>query len=304
MDNVLLVGGSGLVGRQLQKHLTSKGYSVSILGRSISKLENVNSYSWNISSKTIDEKAITSADYILNLSGAGIADKRWSNSRKKIIISSRVDSTKLLIETIKKTNSKPKAFISASAIGYYGSTNSDKIFKENDLPSNDFLGNCCKSWEDSTNEVKTLGIRRTIIRIGIVLSRNGGALTKMITPYKYGFGSAIANGKQYMPWIHINDLCEIFITAIENKEMEGAFNAVSPEHITNKEFSISLAHRLKKQIWLPNVPKIIIQLILGKMSVIITNGSRVSSKKILDQGFNFKYSNLAHALDDILSKKQ
>ena len=111
----------------------------------------------------------------------------------------------------------------------------------------------------------------------------------MITPYKYGFGTAIANGKQFMPWIHISDLCELFITAIENKDMQGVFNAVSPEHITNKEFSISLAHRLKKQIWLPNIPKIIIQLLLGKMSVIITNGSRVSSKKILDQGFNFKY---------------
>jgi uncharacterized protein (TIGR01777 family) len=303
MEKVLLVGGNGLVGTQLRKKLITKGYSVSILGRSKSILENVESYLWDVDSKKIDEKAITSTDYIINLAGAGIADNRWTDSRKKIIISSRVDSTKLLVETIKKTNSTPKAFISASAVGYYGAITSDKILSENDIPSGDFLSNCCQLWENSSKDLEALNIRRVIIRVGIVLSNKGGALTKMTPPFKLGFGSAIASGKQYIPWIHIDDLCEIFIKAIENQKMKGAFNAASTTPITNNEFSSTLAKTLKKPYWLPNIPRFIIKLLLGEMSVLITEGSRVSSNKILATGFTFKHSNLESVLINLLSKK-
>jgi len=303
MENVLLVGGSGLVGRQLRKKLILKGYSVSILGRSKSKLENVDSYLWDINSKTIDKNSITSADYIINLAGAGIADKRWSKTRKKIIISSRVDSTKLLVETIKKTTSTPKAFISASAVGFYGAITSDIILSEDDLPSDDFLSNCCQLWENSSKEIEALNIRRVIIRVGIVLSNKGGALTKMTLPFKLGLGSALASGNQYMPWIHIDDLCEIFIKAIEDQEIKGAFNATSPSPITNNDFSSTLVETLKKPYWLPNIPTFIIKLLLGEMSVLVTEGTRVSSKKILSTGFTFKYSKLESALISLLSKK-
>lgn len=300
MDKVLLVGGSGMVGIQLQKKLLDRGYSVSILGRSKSKFENIDSYIWNIETGEINEAAISAADYIINLAGAGIADSKWSEARKKVIISSRVDSTKLLVETIKKTNSNPKAYISASAVGYYGAKTSDKIFKEEDLPADDFLSNCCQAWEDSSKELKDLNIRRTIIRIGIVLSNNGGALTKMIPPFKLGLGSAIASGKQHMPWIHIDDLCEIFIKAIEDSKMEGVYNAVSPNPVTNEEFSAELAKTLKKPYWLPNIPTTIMKLILGEMSILVTEGSRISCNKTLSKGFTFKHPKLKEALNDLV----
>ncbi len=304
MNNVLLVGGSGLVGKQLQKQLILKGYSVSVLGRTIASSNKVKSYQWDLAKNLINEDAIIKADYIINLAGAGIADKRWSKTRKKELVDSRVNSTKLLVETIKKRNSKPKAFISASAVGYYGAINSDKIFSEDDLPTDDFLSNCCQLWENSSKDLESLKIRRIIIRVGIVLSNKGGALTKMITPFKLGFGSTIADGKQYMPWIHIDDLCEIFIKAMENNEMEGAYNAASPNPSTNNEFGSILAKTLNKPIWIPNIPTFIIKFLLGEMSVLVTEGSRVSSNKILATGFTFKHSNLESALIDLLSKKK
>ena len=300
MDRVLIVGGSGMVGAQLQKKLIERGYSVSILGRSKSKVDINCFFKWNIETKTIDEEAITSADYIINLAGAGIAAKRWTNARKKEIISSRVDSTKFLVETIKKTNSKPKAFISASAIGYYGAITSDKIFNENDSQSEDFLGTCCQAWEDASKEIVELNVRRTIIRIGIVLSNNGGALTKMLPPFKFGFGSAIATGKQYMPWIHIDDLCEVFIKAIEDSKMEGIYNATSPNPPTNNGFSIALAKVLKKPYFLPNIPSFLIKTALGERAVIALKGNKVSAEKIKAKGFKHEYLKLEDALINLL----
>ncbi|MDG1477876.1 MAG: TIGR01777 family oxidoreductase [Vicingaceae bacterium] len=301
MKRVLIAGGSGMVGTQLKTKLLEKGYKVSILGRSSSKLDNVNSYLWNIHAKTIDEKAITSADYIINLAGAGIADSRWTTSRKEIIISSRVDSTELLIHTIKKTKSTPKVFISASAVGYYGATTSDKIFNEEDLPGNDFLSKSCQLWEDSSKKNENKNIRQVTLRIGIVLSDKGGALVKMITPFKFGLGSAIATGKQYMPWIHIDDLCNIFIKAIEDEQINGTYNAVSPNPTKNNEFSKILAKTLNKPYWLPNIPKFTLKIALGEMAIIITEGSRVSSKKLLSSGFKFEHPSLKKALNNLFN---
>ena len=301
MDKVLLVGGSGMVGKQLQKKLLARGYTVLILGRSESKSENVKSYLWNIATKKIDEEAIKSADYIINLAGAGIADRRWTASRKKEIVSSRVGATNLLIQTIIKTKTNPKAFISASAIGYYGALTSDKIFTEDDLPSNDFLSHCCQLWEQSSNKIEDLSIRRVVLRIGVVLSEKGGALSKIKAPFRLGLGSAIGSGKQYIPWVHIDDLCECFIKAIEDPLMKGPYNIVSPNPTPNSEFSAVLAQVLKKPYWLPNIPERLIQLFMGEMAVIVTKGSRVSCNKILSNGFMFKYPNLKEALKHLLT---
>jgi len=301
MKRVLIAGGSGMVGTQLKTKLLEKGYKVSILGRSPSKSDNINSYLWNITTKTINEKAITTADYIINLTGAGIAESRWTASRKETIISSRVDSTELLIHTIKKTQSTPKAFISASAVGYYGATTSDKIFTEEDLPGNDFLSKSCQLWEGSSKKNENKNIRQVILRIGIVLSDKGGALAKITTPFKFGLGSAIATGKQYMPWIHIDDLCNIFIKAIEDEQINGTYNAVSPNPTTNNEFSKTLTKTLNKPFWLPNIPKFILKIALGEMAIIITEGSRASSKKLLSSGFKFEYPTLKKALNNLFN---
>jgi uncharacterized protein (TIGR01777 family) len=304
MEKVLIVGGSGMVGNQLQKKLINRGYSVAILGRAKHKLPEVKSYIWDIKQKTIDEEAIKTADYIVNLAGAGIADARWTDSRKETILSSRVDSTTLLIQTLIKTNSKPKAYISASAVGYYGAITSQKIYTEEDLPSADFLSTTCQSWENSSNPILDLKIRRVLIRIGVVLSNKGGALAKLKIPFKFGLGSAVASGQQYIPWIHIDDLCESFIKAIEDSKMNGIYNAVAPNPETNKSFSSILAKVLNKPFWMPNVPQFVLQLLMGEMSVIITKGSQVSCKKLLATGFHFKYPTLTEALNNLVANNE
>ena len=215
MERVLIVGGSGMVGTQLQKMFLDCGYVVAVLGRSSSNISNVKTYLWNVESKTIDEAAITTADYIINLAGAGIVDTRWTAKRKEQLIDSRVDSTQFLLQTIIKTNAKPKVFVAASAIGYYGNSTTERQFVEEDLPSNDFLGNCCKLWEEASQKVMEMGVKRVVLRIGVVLAHNGGMLEKVKPLFNWGLGSAIGNGKQAISWIHIDDLCACFIKAIE-----------------------------------------------------------------------------------------
>ena len=170
----------------------------------------------------------------------------------------------MIFEKLKENTNQVKAFISASAIGYYGTISTDKIFSETDAPANDFLGETCQQWEQSADRFEELGIRVVKIRTGVVLAKHGGALAKMITPINLGIGSAIGNGRQYLPWIHIEDLCDIYIKAIEDTQMKGAYNAVAPDHKTNRDFTETLAHVLRKPFWFPNIPTIIMKIIFGK----------------------------------------
>jgi hypothetical protein len=300
MAHILVTGGTGLIGKHLCNLLKQKGHIVSILSRS--KNANPTTYIWDIAKDYIEPKAIIEADYIIHLAGAGIVDKRWSKSRKKTLISSRVDSTNLLFNKVKELNPKLKGFISASGIGYYGAITSDKIFNEDDKPENDFISEICMVWEKSVDQFNSLGIRTVILRTGIVLAKEGGALEKIIKPIKLGFGAAIGTGKQYMPWIHIDDLCSMYLDAIKNQEIKGIYNAVSPEHINNNLFTKSIGEVLKKSIWLPNIPAFVLKLILGKMAIIVLEGSRVSSEKIIETGFNFNYHKLKTALKNLLKK--
>ncbi len=201
---------------------------------------------------------------------------------------------------IKHKEIKPKAFISASAIGYYGAITAEKVFYETDLPASDFLGETCRLWEQSADKFKNSDTRVVKIRTGVVLAEQGGALSKMIVPVKLGFGSAIGSGKQYMPWIHIDDLCNIYIKAIEDIQMSGAYNAVAPQHTTNVEFTRALASILKKPFWFPAIPAFMLKMIFGEMAEMLLRGSRVSSEKIIKAGYKFKFANLQAALTDLL----
>lgn len=298
MTQVLISGGSGLVGKTLCKKLQTKGYSVAILSRT--KNKNLKTYLWDPQNNKIDPEAIDSSDYIIHLAGANIAEKRWSPSRKKDILDSRVESANLIFEEVKKQNKELKAFISASAVGYYGALTSDRVFTEKDHAANDFLGQTCFEWENAAKQFETLGIRTVILRTGLVLNKNGGALSKMIIPIKLGLGSALGNGNQYIPWIHIDDLCEIYIKAIEDSQMAGAFNAIAPDFQTNKSLTHMLSNALNKPYWLPNTPAFLLKFILSKMSVLLLKGSRVSSDKILKTGFTFRFPKLEKALKDLL----
>jgi len=289
---VLITGGTGLVGQLLASKLSAKNYTVKILTRTpVNKGE----FSWDISKNYIDEKAFKNIDYIIHLAGAGIADKRWTKKRKKEIIDSRTNSTKLLLNKTKEFKVPLKGFISASAIGYYGAITSDEIFTETDVSANDFIGNVCKLWERSVLEFNKIAIPTTIFRLGIVLSKNGGALEKMKTPII----TPIANGKQYLPWIHIEDITDMFTFAIENN-IKGIYNAVAPEEQTSYSFSKLLANKTKKLFLPVGVPTFLLKLIFGEMSIILTTGSRVSSNKIKETGFRFTYKKLENSLDSLI----
>lgn len=298
METILITGGTGLIGVFLTKKLISKGYNVSILSRT--KSHDSNTYYWNIKDGILENEAIEKTDYIIHLAGAGIVDKRWTKRRKKILINSRILSTKLLFQKVKELNPNLKGFISASGIGYYGAFNSVKTFSEDDNVGSDFLAIICKLWEKESLKFQQINIQTTIFRTGVVFSNKGGALEKITQPIKKGIGAILGNGNQYIPWIHINDLCELYIEAITEKSYQGIYNAVSPEHISNKELTYKIAKMLNKKIWLPPIPSIILKLFFGKMSEIFLKGSRVSSKKIIQTGFNFKYPTIDKCLDNLL----
>lgn len=291
MSIILITGGTGLVGNELTKMLIKKKHLVRILTRSPKK---DNEFKWDLNSNYIDENAFTDLDYIIHLAGAGIADERWSEKRKKVIIDSRVESASLLFDKVKKLQLKLKGFISASGSGYYGAVTTNTIFKETDKAGNDFLGNVCEKWENAANQFKKLDCTVTILRTGIVLSKKGGALEKMRTPVISPLGS----GKQYLPWIHIDDLCDIYAKTID-ENLEGIFNAVAPEHQTSKSFSKQLAKSIHRPFIRIPVPSFIMRIAFGEMSKILLEGSRISAKKIEKNGHSFRFKTLKKALDNL-----
>ncbi|MBP6759334.1 MAG: TIGR01777 family oxidoreductase [Flavobacterium sp.] len=301
--NVLISGGSGFIGKHLTHLLVEKGFSVSILSRSEKEnKEDISYYKWDVDKSYIDENAVLNADYIVHLAGEGIADKRWTTKRKEAIVESREKSTELIYGVLKKNAKKPEAFISASGIGIYGAINGSEICTENTIPANDFLGTTCQKWEAAANTIESLGIRTVKIRTGLVLGKDEGFLKKLAPIFKLKLGSALGSGKQYMPWIHIDDLCEIYFESITNSEMSGAYNAAINDNTTNTVFSKKLAKVYGYSIWLPNVPAFLIQLAMGEIAQIVLTGKRVSSEKIEKTGFKFKFLNLEDALRDCLEK--
>ncbi len=303
METILITGGTGLVGTQLAVFLKEAGYQVLILGRSKSGNTEFPTYKWDYKSGHIDIEAIEKADFIIHLAGANIGDKRWTDNQKKIIIDSRVKTTELLFKAVQEHNHKLKAFVSASAIGFYGALTSEHIFVETDDPCNDFLGKVCKDWEEANANFEQLNIRTINLRIGVVLTKDGGPLSKLVRPIKFGLGSVLGSGKQYMSWIHIHDLCNMFLKVIQDNNLQGIFNAVAPSHITNEELTRTISHILRRHVWLPKIPETILKLIFGEMACTFLKGSRVSADKILKTGFTFKYPEPEIALKNLIAPK-
>ncbi|MDG1698415.1 MAG: TIGR01777 family oxidoreductase [Polaribacter sp.] len=292
MARILITGGTGLIGKRLKQILIDKNHDVIVLSRSPKK---EHEFKWDISSNYIDDQALQNTDYIIHLAGAGIAEKRWKTKRKYQIIDSRVESANLLFEKINTLKINLKGFISASGIGYYGTTTSEVVFEETDKVGTDFLAYVCQKWEQAATQFSKKNIPVTILRTGIVLSAKGGALTKMKTPIISPLGS----GKQYMPWIHIDDLCNLYIKSVE-EELIGIFNAVAPEHHTNKSFSKALAKSFKRPYLGIGIPSFLLRFLFGKMAVILLEGSRISVKKIeKNTNFSFEFSTLSKALHNL-----
>lgn len=301
--NVLISGGSGFIGKNLTTLLLAKGYSISILSRSEKQNKgDVFYYKWDVAKQTINDEAILKSDYIIHLAGENIAEKRWTAKRKAAIIDSREKSTQLLYSVLKKHYKKLDAFVSASAVGIYGAVNGEEICMEDMEPANDFLGYTCQKWENSIDFIENLNIRTVKIRTGLVLGKNDGFLKKLIPLFKYRLGSALGSGKQYMPWIHVDDLCAIYLQAISDASMEGPYNAAICDNTTNTVFSKTLARVFGYSIWLPNVPAFVLKLVMGEMAKIVLTGRRVSSDKMEQTGFKFKFNNLEEALRNCLTK--
>ncbi|HTL83040.1 MAG TPA: TIGR01777 family oxidoreductase [Bacteroidia bacterium] len=298
---VLIAGASGLVGKHLTELLLSKGYTVAHLGRKKTRDERVKQFTWDPLKGNIESGAMEWAEVIVNLSGANVSEKRWSAERKKLIVESRTQSLRMLAKGAANEKIKPRVLITASGVGYYGSFTSEKIFTEKDPPGNDFFGECCKEWEASADLLEEVGMRCVKLRIGAVLARDGGALKKILPTVKFFIGSPLGSGKQWFPWIHIDDLCNAVLFSIENEKMNGAYNAVASQHVTNKEFMKALGRAAKRPVFFPAVPKFLLKLLLGEMAVIVLEGSRVSNEKLLKAGFEFKYDKIGKALTNLIN---
>ena len=301
--NVLITGGTGFIGKHLTRLLIQNDFSVSIFSRSFKQnTADISYFKWDIDNHTIDEEAVLKADYIIHLAGEGIADERWTAKRKKAIVQSREKSIQLIYDVLKKYNKKLEAFISASGVGIYGAVNGSEICTESTPAVDDFLGSTCQKWEAAADTIESLGIRTVKIRTGIVLGKKEGFLKKLAPIFKYRLGSAIGSGKQYMPWIHIDDLCAIYLEALKKIEMSGAYNAAINDGTNNEIFSKTLAKIFGYTLWLPNVPAFLMKMVLGEMALIILTGRRVSSDKIEKTGFQFKFNNLELALRNCIDK--
>ena len=315
MATIMITGGTGTVGKRLTEILLEKGHSVIIVGRGASANTNTRCRyaQWNIDNKTIDETAIQEADYIIHLAGAGVADKRWSDTRKNEIANSRIDSCELIVKALSTIPNKVKAVISASAIGWYGpdqtvhSTSSlgnlglQRIgFKEEAKPYPDFLGNTCKAWEESIAPVTALGKRLVILRTGIVLSNQGGALVEFKKPLLFKTAAILGSGNQIISWIHVDDLCNQYLFAIENESMNGVYNAVAPNPVSNKTLTIELAKKICGAWYIPfYVPAFVLKIALGEMSIEVLKSATVSSSKIEKAGFSFAYPTIDSALQQL-----
>ena len=297
---ILITGGSGTLGSALTQKLLKNNIEVVHLTREKNSKNDVKNYLWDWSKNEIDENCLIGVTHIVHLAGAGIAEKAWTKRRKNIIVKSRVLTARLLLSKINALDLKLSAFISASAVGYYGAQISEKTFTETDKSYEDFMGNCCKQWENAADKFNPI-TRVSKFRLGVILDKNSGALFKIARMVKNRIGSPLGNGKQYMPWIHLEDAVNLFYFAIMNNEIKGTFNAVSQEIITNKELTFKIGKVLNRKIWMPNVPSFVLKFIYGEMSDTILKGVKVSNEKIKSLKLNFKYEKVDEALRAIYS---
>jgi uncharacterized protein (TIGR01777 family) len=299
MQKVLITGGSGLIGSHLTPYLEKKNIGVSILTRK-SGNGNPNSFQWNVGKQQIDANALKGVDTIVHLAGAGVDEGRWTKKFKQTILDSRVKSAELLFNTLKNSSHSVKTFVSASGVGYYGD-NGDAWVDEMFRSREDFFGEVCSQWEKAARDFEQLGIRVVILRTGVVLTKDGGALPKLAQTAKFFVAAPLGSGEQYVSWIHLEDLCRMYEFAITNQKLHGTFNAVAPRPVTNKMLMSDIASVLNRPVWPFTVPSFLLKLLFGEKASIVLEGQRVSSEKIRLAGFEFNYSDLKQSLEQIYS---
>ena len=302
-ETVLITGGTGLIGQRLTQLLLAKGYQVAYLSREQQSIPNVKTYRWNIEKKFLEEGALREVDYIVHLAGAGIADQRWSSKRKQEIIKSRTQSIELIARRLQEQPYNVKACVSASGIGFYGADTGDTRVSEQSVSGSDFVAHVTRHWEKSVELIDTMGIRTVKLRTGIVLSTEGGALPKMALPVQWGVGAPLASGKQWISWIHIDDLCSLYIEAMENPQWHGIYNAVASTPVTNETFTRQVAEVLHRPLWLPNIPSVVLKTLFGEMSSLVIGGNYVINQRIkAETNFIFQFNDLKIALLNLYGK--
>jgi len=302
-QTVLITGASGMVGTELVTPLIQRGYRIHALTRKLpSEAHQVAYFTWDVEKQIIDEACIKGVGAIIHLAGENIGKKPWSKRVRNQILKSRTDSIDLLYQLLATVDHQVRCVISASATGYYGNRR-DELLHEDRVPADDFLGSTCFAWEMAVAKGRSLGLRTVSLRSGVVFASNKGTLPKLAAPIKLGLGAALGNGKQYIPWIHMADVVNMYIYALEHPELHGVYNMVAPETITNKQLNQQLAKVLHKPLWLPPIPAFALKTILGKMSELLLDSTKVSPDKIIQAGFKFQYPTTDAALKNIFGKE-
>jgi uncharacterized protein (TIGR01777 family) len=304
MKRVLITGGSGFVGRKLAQELLARGDQVTVLTRDAKRATSelpraVRCAAWNPEKPGAWYEELAIVDAVVHLAGENVA-KRWTDAVKKRIEASRIDSTRLLVEAIGKAKHKPEVFVSASATGYYGPEAPEKALDESAPPGNDYLASVCKRWEEAAHEVEKFGVRAVQLRIGVVLGEGGGALEKMLLPFKLFAGGPVGDGKQIISWVHRDDVVGMLLMAIDNPEIKGPINAVSPNPVTSKELATAIGNVINRPSWIP-APAFALQLAMGEAATILLTGQRVVPQRAIELGYEFRRARLVPALESILA---
>lgn len=304
MSKVLIAGGTGLVGSRLSDLLSEKGYEVRHLSRKEKPNAKYATFVWDTDKHFIDDRALEGVAYIINLAGAGIADGLWTKSRKKLLIDSRVETTALLTDYIKKMKVKPKAYLSAAAIGIYGDRGDEMLTEESPIGEEGFMVKCCLAWEDAIEEAASKnGVRTAAYRIGVVLSTDGGALVKMLLPLKFFTASYFGDGAQWFSWIHIDDICRMFIRGMEDDSIEGIYNGTTANPLTNKDMTQQMVKALDKKAVVIPAPAFALRLGMGEMGDVVLNSNRVYPKRMEAEGFEFLFPEFKAAVKDVVDRK-
>jgi uncharacterized protein (TIGR01777 family) len=298
--NILITGGNGMIGSALVKKLEEAHHQVRILSRK--KSDNKNSFVWDLQNNTIDENAFENLDGIIHLAGASIG-KKWTKKYKKELYNSRIESANLLLEYCKKLNCNLKFFISSSGINYYGTYTSDQILSENNgIIQQDFLAKLCEDWENAAYQFSEIAERIICVRTAMVIAKEGGSFPMLQKVTDFNIGSAVGSGKQWMNWIHLSDLVNMYVFFVENSSINGNYNAVADDVVTNEKFMKTLAKKSKKWFIPIAVPSFILKIIFGEMSSIILKGSRASNIKVKNEGFEFQFSKLGDVFENLIEK--
>ncbi|SDG42187.1 hypothetical protein SAMN04487996_118150 [Dyadobacter soli] len=294
---VLITGGTGLIGKRLTQMLLEKGYEVAYLSRKKASIASVQVFEWDIQKNYIEEGALDNVHFLVHLAGTNVGEGRWTEERKKAILESRTESIKLIARKLAEKQSQPAAFVSASGVSYYGQDTGDRKNAENTPPGDDFLSHVSVEWEKAADQVAALGIRTVKLRTGIVVSKDGGAIPRMALPARFGVGAPLGSGKQWISWIHLDDMCRMYMEALENESWHGAYNAVAAPPVTNEDLTKAICKVLGRPQWFPNVPAFALKLVFGEMAAVVLGGNYVVNERIEGEtGFRYRYGELEGAL--------